>query len=164
MPSATHTHMRARARTRMQKVFRVLNYVVVTYVLQLALPERKAVVISASQKTLPIAITVLGFLPPAVGEEGVMAIACIIAQLTQILVDSVLIGQYPGWGDEDGKDDAEEEVEEVEEVEDADNQTTTTTHRESELPGGNTNNTRHHQSTMAISSSGRSKRGKLTAV
>ena len=149
-PSATHTHMRA---TRMQKVFRVLNYVVVTYFLQLALPERKAVVISASQKTLPIAITVLGFLPPAVGEEGVMAIACIIAQLTQILVDSVLIGQYPGWGDE-----------EVEEVEDADDQTTTTTHRESELPGGNTNNTRHHQSTMAISSSGRSKRGKLTAV
>lgn len=93
----------------MMAVFRIINYVVATYALQLELPERKAVVISASQKTLPIAITVLGFLPPAVGEEGVMAIACIIAQLTQILVDSLLIGMYPGWDDGDSVGDAKQD-------------------------------------------------------
>ena len=93
----------------MMAVFRIINYVVATYLLQLELPERKAVVISASQKTLPIAITVLGFLPPAVGEEGVMAIACIIAQLTQILVDSLLIGMYPGWDDGDSGGDAKQD-------------------------------------------------------
>lgn len=93
----------------MMAVFRIINYVVATYALQLELPERKAVVISASQKTLPIAITVLGFLPPAVGEEGVMAIACIIAQLTQILVDSLLIGMYPGWDDGDSAGDAKQD-------------------------------------------------------
>ena len=87
-------------------IFLTLNFTV-TSLLKMPLPEKKAVVICASQKTLPIAITVLGFLPPAVGEEGVMAIACIIAQLTQILVDSMLIGMYPGWNDSAADDGAD---------------------------------------------------------
>jgi hypothetical protein len=32
-----------------------------------------------------------------VGEEGIMAIGCIIAHLTQIVIDSFLIGVIPGW-------------------------------------------------------------------
>jgi sodium/bile acid cotransporter 7 len=49
----------------MHVIFLILN-ATATKVLGLELREKKAVIISASQKTLPIAITVLGFLPVGV--------------------------------------------------------------------------------------------------
>lgn len=46
-------------------------------------------VIVGSQKTLPIAITVIGFIG-SVGEEGLMAIPCIVAHTCQIFIDGYL--------------------------------------------------------------------------
>jgi predicted Na+-dependent transporter len=60
----------------------------------LGLPELKAVVILASQKTLPVSIAVISALPESVGDKGLMAIACILAHLSQIVLDSFIIGAW----------------------------------------------------------------------
>eukprot|EP00192_Tetraselmis_astigmatica_P006473 CAMPEP_0117687150 /NCGR_PEP_ID=MMETSP0804-20121206/22956_1 /TAXON_ID=1074897 /ORGANISM="Tetraselmis astigmatica, Strain CCMP880" /LENGTH=440 /DNA_ID=CAMNT_0005499143 /DNA_START=94 /DNA_END=1416 /DNA_ORIENTATION=- len=59
----------------------------------LALPkaERKAVHILASQKTLPVAVTVLSFLPPSLGDAGLLTIPCIIGHLSQLFIDAFLV-------------------------------------------------------------------------
>eukprot|EP00729_Bicosta_minor_P005400 gene5400-26487_t len=87
-------------------LFLAVNFTVTT-LLRMPLAEKKAVVICASQKTLPIAITVLGFLPADVGDGGLMGIGCIIAHLSQIVIDSWLIGMIPGWADADAADAAD---------------------------------------------------------
>jgi solute carrier family 10 (sodium/bile acid cotransporter), member 7 len=66
--------------------------------LRLELPERKAVVLLASQKTLPVALTVLAFLPVAPELKGLVAIPCITSHLGQIFVDAVVATR---WGDAD---------------------------------------------------------------
>ena len=63
--------------------------------LRLPLAEKKAVLICTSEKTLPIAITVLSFLPPEqVGDHGLVAIPCILSHLAQVLMDSVLASNW----------------------------------------------------------------------
>lgn len=53
---------------------------------------RRAVILVASQKTLPIAVTVLNSLASLVeGPVGLAAIPCVCTHLSQILIDSVLI-------------------------------------------------------------------------
>ena len=66
--------------------------------LRLVPEARKAVVLLASQKTLPVALTVLAFLPEsAVSAEakGLIAIPCITSHLGQIFVDAVIATR---WG------------------------------------------------------------------
>ena len=74
----------------MHIVFIIINSTMV-WLLRMNLPEQKAVVIAASQKTLPFSVTVIGFLPEDAGSEGLMVIACIVAHLSQIVLDSILI-------------------------------------------------------------------------
>ena len=62
--------------------------------LRLPLPEKKAVVVMGSQKTLPMAMTVLTFLPPSFGEPGLIAIPCILSHLTQIFVDAAICSKW----------------------------------------------------------------------
>jgi solute carrier family 10 (sodium/bile acid cotransporter), member 7 len=62
--------------------------------LRLQLPERKAVVLLSSQKTLPVALTVLAFLPIAPELKGLVAIPCITSHLGQIFVDAVLATRW----------------------------------------------------------------------
>ena len=57
--------------------------------------EGKAVVIAASQKTLPVALTVLAFLPVPAEVKGLVAIPCITSHLGQIFVDAILATR---WG------------------------------------------------------------------
>ena len=53
---------------------------------------QRAVVLVASQKTLPIAVTVLNRLALLVeGPIGLAVIPCVCAHLTQILIDSMLV-------------------------------------------------------------------------
>lgn len=62
-----------------------------------ALPLRKAVVLMASQKTLPVALTVLALIPDeAVSAEtkGLIAIPCITSHLGQIFVDAFLATRW----------------------------------------------------------------------
>ncbi len=61
-----------------------------------ALQIQQAVVLLSSQKTLPVAVTVLGKLTPAVGEAavGLAAAVAVMAHLSQILVDSALVAWW----------------------------------------------------------------------
>jgi sodium/bile acid cotransporter 7 len=63
--------------------------------LRLPLEARKAVVILASQKTLPVAMTVLAFLPVPAETKGLIAIPCITSHLSQIFLDAFLATR---WG------------------------------------------------------------------
>lgn len=58
-------------------------------------PVRKAVVLLASQKTLPVALTVLAFLPVPETVKGLVAIPCVTSHLSQIFVDAVIATR---WG------------------------------------------------------------------
>ena len=60
--------------------------------------ELRAVVILASQKTLPVAIAVIQSLPDSVGDGGLMSIACILAHLSQIVIDGFFISAL--WSDD----------------------------------------------------------------
>ncbi len=65
--------------------------------LKLALPLRKAMVLLASQKTLPVAMTVLAFLPEeSVSAElkGLIAIPCITFHLGQIFLDAFIATRW----------------------------------------------------------------------
>ncbi len=66
--------------------------------LRFALPLRKAVVLMASQKTLPVAMTVLAFLPVPAETKGLIAIPCITFHLGQIFLDAVIATR---WGSEE---------------------------------------------------------------
>lgn len=71
---------------------------VVSRFLTLATPDAIALIIVASQKTLPIAITVLIAFPESVLAPGVLGIAtvvCVVFHFTQIIVDSVLVQFFP---------------------------------------------------------------------
>ncbi len=64
---------------------------------RLALPARKAVVILASQKTLPVAMTVLAVIPDeALSPEvkGLVAIPCITFHLGQIFIDAIVATRW----------------------------------------------------------------------
>jgi len=62
----------------------------------LRLPDEqfRAVVIMASQKTLPMAMAVLAAMPPELGEPGLIAIPCIVAHLAQIFVDAFIATRW----------------------------------------------------------------------
>jgi sodium/bile acid cotransporter 7 len=55
---------------------------------------RKAVVILGSEKTAPVAFAVIAFLPADLGDKGIIGIPCIIGQLCQILMDSVVATKW----------------------------------------------------------------------
>ena len=68
---------------------------------RLAAPERKAVVLLASQKTLPVAMTVLALIPDsAIAPEmkGLMAIPCITFHLGQIFVAAIIATRWSRIG------------------------------------------------------------------
>jgi len=67
--------------------------------LRLMPAARKAVVLLASQKTLPVALTVLAFLPVPAEVKGLVAIPCITSHLGQIFVDAVVATR---WGNQGG--------------------------------------------------------------
>ena len=70
--------------------------------LRLELATRKAVVLMTSQKTLPVAMTVLAFLPESAVSpqmKGLIAIPCITFHLGQIFVDAFIATR---WGAEQG--------------------------------------------------------------
>lgn len=58
-------------------------------------PEYKAVVLMASQKTLPVSVTVISFLDPDdVGNLGLITIPCIVGHLAQIFMDSFIVSRW----------------------------------------------------------------------
>ena len=78
-------------------VFLALN-TAASRVLNLEQAQRKAVVLMASQKTLPVALTVLALIPDSAVSadvKGLIAIPCITSHLGQIFVDAILATR---WG------------------------------------------------------------------
>jgi sodium/bile acid cotransporter 7 len=55
---------------------------------RIPIPVRKAIVIMASGKTLPVAMAVLTFLPHSIGDKGLIAVPCIVCHLSQVLLDA----------------------------------------------------------------------------
>lgn len=82
-------------------VFLALNAGAV-HLLRFELSQRKAVVLMASQKTLPVAMTVLALIPDsAVSAEvkGLIAIPCITSHLGQIFVDAIVATRWAAVSD-----------------------------------------------------------------
>mmetsp|Transcript_27171 Transcript_27171/g.65383 ORF Transcript_27171/g.65383 Transcript_27171/m.65383 type:complete len:386 (+) Transcript_27171:46-1203(+) len=77
----------------LHSVFLVFNYTVACAA-RWPLDIRKSVVIMTSEKTLPVAMTVLAFFPTSVGDPGFIAIPCIISHFSQLMMDSVLASHW----------------------------------------------------------------------
>ena len=67
----------------------------------LPLAERKAAVILSSQKTLPVALSVISFLPLALGSQGLMALPCIISHFCQIVMDGLAAAKWAEFVEDD---------------------------------------------------------------
>eukprot|EP00440_Ansanella_granifera_P065757 gb/GFBE01071317.1/.p1 GENE.gb/GFBE01071317.1/~~gb/GFBE01071317.1/.p1 ORF type:complete len:336 (+),score=83.49 gb/GFBE01071317.1/:1-1008(+) len=71
-------------------VYRVVGYVVATAA-QLPGREWVTVVLMCSQKSLPVCVSVLSALPPALRRNsGLMIVPCIMAHAAQLIIDSML--------------------------------------------------------------------------
>jgi predicted Na+-dependent transporter len=55
---------------------------------------RKAVVILGGQKSAVVAFAVVSFLPPELGDPGIIVIPSIVGQVAQILIDSVVASRW----------------------------------------------------------------------
>ena len=85
-------------------IFLALNATILAFpCFKLPLREYRAVMIMASQKTLPVAVTVIGFLPESAGEQGLMVIPCIISHMSQIFMDAAIVSK---WADDTEKAEA----------------------------------------------------------
>jgi solute carrier family 10 (sodium/bile acid cotransporter), member 7 len=73
------------------------------------LAERKAVVILGSQKTLPVALSVISFLPLALGSHGLMSLPCIISHFCQIVMDGVVAARWAEYVDDDAGGEEQQE-------------------------------------------------------
>ena len=56
--------------------------------LRLSRPAARAMVVMASQKTFPITAAVISYLPDSAGDKGLMLVAAIICQQSQLFTDS----------------------------------------------------------------------------
>lgn len=58
---------------------------------------KRAVVLAASQKTLPIAVAVIMQLGDTIGQRaGLAVLPCVLAHFSQVVVDSMLVGWWRG--------------------------------------------------------------------
>eukprot|EP01024_Parvocaulis_polyphysoides_P056892 TRINITY_DN602_c0_g1_i5.p1 TRINITY_DN602_c0_g1~~TRINITY_DN602_c0_g1_i5.p1 ORF type:complete len:441 (+),score=33.99 TRINITY_DN602_c0_g1_i5:121-1323(+) len=55
--------------------------------------EQRAVLLIASQKTLPVAITIISYFGAEVGDQGLITLPCIIGHLSQLFIDSFLVAR-----------------------------------------------------------------------
>ena len=90
-------------------VYLVVNFTFAT-VLKFDLDAKKSVVIMCSQKTLPVAVAIIDFLPSEptddgyLGEAGIMVIACILAHFAQIVIDAFVASYWSTITDGDDND------------------------------------------------------------
>ncbi|KAG5190133.1 cysteine proteinase cathepsin F [Tribonema minus] len=70
-------------------IYLSLNWPMGKFALKLPLPEFKAVTIMASQKTLPLSVTIISYLT-ALGSTGFMTLPCIVGHMSQLFIDAGL--------------------------------------------------------------------------
>ena len=93
-------------------VFLIITYTTSLKCFNFSLANRKAVVILGSQKTLPVALSVISFLPLALGSHGIISLPCIIAHFCQIVMDGVVAAKWAEYVDEDTNERGSEMIEE----------------------------------------------------
>lgn len=74
-------------------IYLVVNYVAVR-LLRLQRNEAIAVLIMASQKTLPVAVTVISLLKEDLGNVGLITIPCIVAHTVQLFIDAYIVSKW----------------------------------------------------------------------
>ena len=77
----------------MNTMFLLLNWIAAG-ALKLDLPVKKTIVILGSHKALSYALTVLRFLSDDVGSKRLMSIVCVIAYLTLLVLDAVIVCKW----------------------------------------------------------------------
>jgi sodium/bile acid cotransporter 7 len=77
-------------------VFLIWN-VFLTGLLGFRLDLRKSLIIMCSQKNSVLAMAVLSFLPASIGDQGTMAISCILGTFSQLIIDAYLVGPLACW-------------------------------------------------------------------
>ncbi|XP_028410176.1 probable sodium/metabolite cotransporter BASS4, chloroplastic [Dendronephthya gigantea] len=79
----------------------VVNYVG-AWLIRVSLKVRKTLVVLASTKTLAITLSVITFLPPELGDAGLMSLPLIVMHLALLLIDSAWVVRWnTGKGEED---------------------------------------------------------------
>lgn len=74
-------------------VYLLWNYGAIK-VLRLKRKEQIAVLILASQKTLPVSVTVISLLKDELGNDGLITIPCVISHMAQLFVDAYVISRW----------------------------------------------------------------------
>ena len=67
----------------------IVNYVLIK-IFRLPYPEGAAVLVMGSEKTLPMAVTVIAALPVELGPSGQFVVPCVLAHISQVLIDAFL--------------------------------------------------------------------------
>jgi len=77
----------------MHLVFFGLNYLAVK-IIGWGEKEKRAVLLIASQKTLPVAVTIISYFGASVGNKGLITLPCILAYLAQLFIDSFIVSRW----------------------------------------------------------------------
>lgn len=88
----------------MHVMFLLLNWIAAGF-LGLSSPVKKTVVILGSHKALSFALKVLKFLTTNVGSRRLMSIVCVIAYLTLLVLDSVIVCKWATITDDETEED-----------------------------------------------------------
>jgi solute carrier family 10 (sodium/bile acid cotransporter), member 7 len=86
-------------------VLLIFNYVS-CILLRIKLPETKAVVINASQKTINTAMVVIQYLPDIAGNKGLFTIPCVIGHFSQTIIDAFVSSYWKSVNEPGHVDDA----------------------------------------------------------
>ena len=72
-----------------------MNWTMTTPILKLPEKERRAVLLMTSQKTLPVAVTVISYLDENKwGGHGLIAIPCIVGHVSQLFIDAFIASKW----------------------------------------------------------------------
>lgn len=82
-------------------LFLLTNSSVSWLILRLDIKEAKTIVILASQKTLSIAVVLISYSPSSLANQGLMTVAVVIAHMTQILADALVVAKWSKYGREE---------------------------------------------------------------
>ena len=74
----------------MHVFYLILNWLVVKILPNIGIREKISVVIMVSQKSSPVAITVISYITDNLAQQGLFAIPCLIGQISQIFIGSLL--------------------------------------------------------------------------
>lgn len=88
----------------MHIMFLVLNWIVSGF-LGLSLPVKKTIVILGSHKAVEFALRIIEFLSKDVGSHRLMSIVCVIAYLTLLVLDSLIVCKWSTIREEEESED-----------------------------------------------------------